>query len=262
MNKISIIGCGWLGLSLAKALVDQQYQVAGSTTTSSKLDVLEKNGIRGSLLKLNPMPEGKYFQQLFENETLVINIPPGSRKHPPEYYREQIKYLKYLINNSEKVKRVIFISSTSYYPNNDQVVDESTKHDLSNGSNQAIVWAEQEISQIKPALIILRPGGLMGDDRIPGKYFAGKETEGRDNPTNYIHREDVIKTIKELLRQKEWPQVKNLVNPEHHTRQKVMMAMAKKHDFESPIWKQPFRTSTKIVDSIHPQVDLIDPLNY
>ena len=36
-NKIALIGCGWLGLPLAKSLLKKGYQVAGSTTSVEKL---------------------------------------------------------------------------------------------------------------------------------------------------------------------------------------------------------------------------------
>jgi len=48
MNKIGIIGCGWLGLALAKKFVEKGYSVHGSTTTKSKIEVLNKLRSKGS----------------------------------------------------------------------------------------------------------------------------------------------------------------------------------------------------------------------
>ena len=45
MTKISILGCGWLGFPLAKALLSKGLSVKGSTTSSEKLATLEKAGI-------------------------------------------------------------------------------------------------------------------------------------------------------------------------------------------------------------------------
>ena len=44
-KKISILGCGWLGLPLAKSLLSKGYEVKGSTTSESKLEVLKNAGI-------------------------------------------------------------------------------------------------------------------------------------------------------------------------------------------------------------------------
>ncbi|MDC1274067.1 SDR family NAD(P)-dependent oxidoreductase, partial [Flavobacteriaceae bacterium] len=41
-DKIGIIGCGWLGLPLAKSLISNNYKVKGSTTRKNKLTVLNK----------------------------------------------------------------------------------------------------------------------------------------------------------------------------------------------------------------------------
>ena len=41
-NKIGIIGCGWLGLPLAKEFVSNNYKVKGSTTTKEKLEILKQ----------------------------------------------------------------------------------------------------------------------------------------------------------------------------------------------------------------------------
>ena len=262
MEKVSIIGCGWLGFNLAQALLKEGYDVLGSTTTEGKTEALAKAGITPFLFRLEPMPTGNSFQVLFSSATLIINIPPASRKNPSAYYREQIKYLKYLLQGNQEVKRVIFISSTSFYPNVDHSVDENTPFDIEKGSNQAVVWAEQEISEIQQDLVILRCGGLMGDDRIPGRYFAGKATNGKLNPTNYIHRDDVIREIKGLLQTKAWPNIKNLVHPAHYTREEIMTVMAKKYAFDAPLWEEPHHQSTKIVNSIHDLGQLIDPLTY
>ena len=37
-EKISILGCGWLGLPLAKSLLAKGYKIKGSTTSESKLE--------------------------------------------------------------------------------------------------------------------------------------------------------------------------------------------------------------------------------
>jgi 3-hydroxyisobutyrate dehydrogenase-like beta-hydroxyacid dehydrogenase len=45
MKNVSILGCGWLGKSLAVSLLDEGYTVKGSTTTEEKLALLELNHI-------------------------------------------------------------------------------------------------------------------------------------------------------------------------------------------------------------------------
>lgn len=258
--KVSIIGCGWLGLPLAEELIARGYQVIGSTTSEKKLPELQEKGIDATLYKLTPMPEGKDFNKLFQVDVMVINVPPKSRTNAPDFYREQIKYLKYQLQNSS-VKRVIFISSTSFYPTSNSEVDENSTFDLNNGSNQAVVWGEQEISQIKQQLSILRCGGLMGKQRLPGKWFSGKATTGSETPVNYIHIEDVKGVILQMLKNNNWPAIRNLVNQQHLKRKVVAEAMAEKYNFATPIWVSPEEIPFKKVKSIF-QSEFKDPLTY
>ena len=52
-NKIGIIGCGWLGLPLAKEFISNNYKVKGSTTTKEKLEILKTEGIEAYLIDLS-----------------------------------------------------------------------------------------------------------------------------------------------------------------------------------------------------------------
>lgn len=247
--QVSIIGCGWLGLPLGSSLASKGYTVKGSTTHSEKLPHLKKAGITPYLFELVPMPAGKEFNRLFQTDLLFVNIPPGRKRNRPEFYEEQIKYLSYLINQHQ-VPRVIFVSSTSYYPNTNDWVDTQTPYDFTNGSSRAVVQAEKQVAKINAELLILRCGGLMGGERIPGRWFSGKETSGATTPVNYIHRDDVIHVVETLISQKTWDQpIMNLVCPEHPSRQLVHKAMAKKYNFAPPVWQAPELTAHKLVKS-------------
>lgn len=247
--RVSIIGCGWLGLPLGAHLVKKGHNVTGSTTSEQKLSQLDEVGIKPVLFRLSPMPEGKQFNSLFQTDLLFVNIPPGSRRNPPEFYEEQVKYITYLANQ-HKVPRVIFISSTSYYPSINGPVDINTPYDFEKGSGKAVVQGEKQIGKVNGDLLILRCGGLMGGNRIPGRWFAGKPTKGANTPVNYIHREDIIGLVEELISRVSWPQkVMNVVNVEHPTRKEVHEVMAQKYGFEPPVWQSPDLIPHKVVKS-------------
>lgn len=247
--KVSIVGCGWLGLTLGKNLADAGLNVLGSTTSKDKLKSISDAGITPFLLKMNPMPMGESFNTLFRTDVLVVNIPPNRKSNTPEFYAEQIKYLKYLADQHE-VPKVIFISSTSFYPNTKDWVTETTDYDLDNGSTQAVVLAENEIRKVKAQFSILRCGGLMGGDRVAGKWFAGKAVSGGETPVNYIHRNDVINIIHQLIiGELPFTDTLNLVCPEHPLRKEVYDTMAKKYNFDRPEWEAPAIKASKIVSS-------------
>lgn len=262
--KIGVVGCGWLGLPLAESLVKNGHQVIGSTTQEEKLQTISSKGIDPILFQLSPAPEGVDFDKLFQVDLLIINIPPGRKRNTPEFYEEQIKHLKHALLSSE-VRRVIFISSTSYYPNTNDQVTINTPFNFNNGSSKAVVKGEQQIAEIEQSLIILRCGGLMGNDRIPGKWFSGKPTKGANTPVNYIHLDDIIKTIESLITT--WSKepknrVMNLVSNHHPTRKEVHEIMAEKYGFSPPTWEEPFVIPSKVVKSSFGDSDLKSPLDY
>ena len=111
-QKISVIGCGWLGLPLAEELA-KNYQVYGTTTTSTKLDRLRESGIRPVLLSIDGFSIECDDEEIWDADIIVIAIPPGVRKHGPDYHVEQMEAL---LPNIPDSKAIIYISSTSVYP--------------------------------------------------------------------------------------------------------------------------------------------------
>ena len=80
-NRIGIIGCGWLGLPLAKTLILNNYKVKGSTTTKNKLEILKKEGIEPYLIEITENSISASINSfLNELDILIINIPPKIRK--------------------------------------------------------------------------------------------------------------------------------------------------------------------------------------
>ena len=52
-RKISILGIGWLGFPLAKKLIENGFNIKGSTTSESKLDLLKNNNIQPFQIELS-----------------------------------------------------------------------------------------------------------------------------------------------------------------------------------------------------------------
>ena len=72
---ISIIGCGWLGLPLARELVRNGHIVNGSTTREEKIAVLQAAQILPFILDLrNDKPFDEVNLPLLQSDIIVINI--------------------------------------------------------------------------------------------------------------------------------------------------------------------------------------------
>jgi nucleoside-diphosphate-sugar epimerase len=89
---------------------------------------------------------------------------------------------------------VLFISSTSVYNDVDAFVTEETIARPATESGKQLLETEQLLqSNINFKTTILRFGGLIGEDRHPVKFLAGRENlENPNAPINLIHQEDCI----------------------------------------------------------------------
>jgi len=220
---ISIIGLGWIGLPLAKELIESDFSVVGSTTTSQKVKDLNESGVPAIQFSLIPYPSGEGFQKLFQSETLVINIPPRTKSNGGEHFLEQMKFLLGLVENST-VKKIIFVSSSGVYPSNFKD-GEYTEEELITDENTGNSWLWKAENfwkeKFKGDLTIIRFGGLLGDERVPGKYFSNKENVTGHTPVNYIHRQDSTRLIQFVIEKNLWNQTLNGVAPIHPIRKDV-----------------------------------------
>ncbi|MFD2572269.1 SDR family NAD(P)-dependent oxidoreductase [Spirosoma soli] len=219
-NIISVIGCGWLGFPLAIRLLKEGYIVKGSATSAEKTLTLKQNGIDAYELRLNPKPEGN-LTSLLEVDVLVINIPPKAGKMGNDFHPEQISYLTEPIRQSS-IKHVIYVSSTSVYPELNRIVVEDDVTSSKQSAAPALTEAEQLIQGLATVqkVTVLRCGGLMGYDRIPGKYVAGRSLDTGNVPVNYLHQDDAVAILLTLIEQHKQGTF-NAVAPEHPTREAV-----------------------------------------
>jgi len=223
MKKVSIIGLGWLGEATGLLLQTQGYQVLGSSTRPEKVEILRKRGLDAVQFSLTPAPEGMGYQRLFDSEILAVTLPPRSRQGDGELYLQQLASLRELIARSS-VKQLIFISSTGIYPNESKSSPYTEEEPItaSNAGNSVLYQAEALMET--PAayqLTVLRMGGLMGADRIPGTYFSGKEQVVGHTRVNFIHQADAARMIAWVINQGLWNQTFNGVAPEHPLRREV-----------------------------------------
>jgi nucleoside-diphosphate-sugar epimerase len=234
MNKtrVSIIGYGWLGEPLAISLIEKGYQVKGSTTSPEKLNRLRDKELETYLLQFSPHPVGQAFQRLFDTDILFINIPPARRSQPDSFHPEQIKYIKALALQY-KIPKIIYTSATSVYPDNNQLATEADL--LTEDNNPSLYKAEQILWKDKAYdLTVIRYGGLLGVDRIPGRYFSGKENVTGDTPVNYIHREDAVALAEWIIENDLWNETFNGVAPIHSLRKDIYEKNAAQLGFAPP----------------------------
>lgn len=220
MKQISILGCGWLGMPLAKSFLEKGFSVKGSTTSQEKISILETNGIQPFKIELSEAEiKGEIDSFLANSEILIIDIPPKLRSASSENFVKKIENLIPFIEKA-KVEKVVFISSTSVYGDDNAVVTETTKPNPDTESGKQLLVVEiLLLNNKKFKTTVVRFGGLIGEDRHPIHFLAGrKNIENPEAPINLIHQEDCIGIIKAIIKKECWNETFNAVSPFHPTR--------------------------------------------
>jgi nucleoside-diphosphate-sugar epimerase len=259
--KISILGCGWLGFPLAQKLIETGYEVKGSTTSESKIDILQSNKIEPFLIRLEENQIiGTVSEFLSNSKILIIDIPPGLRKiteaTSEKTFVNKIKTLLPFIENST-IEKVIFISSTSVYSESDlipTVTEESILHPDTESGKQLAEVENLLRNNSNFQTTIIRFGGLIGENRNIVKMLTGKTNVANpEAPINLIHQVDCIGIICEILKQvqhdKVWNETFNAVTPNHPTRKNYYTEKAKQLNLIAPLFTENETNIGKIVSS-------------
>ena len=255
-KNISILGCGWLGLPLATALIENNFSVKGSTTSQNKLSLLEENKIQPFLLSLNENEIiGNIDDFLSGSEVLIIDIPPKLRGNGTENFVAKIKTLIPFIEKSS-ISKVLFVSSTSVYADDNSVVTEETNPNPNTEGGKQLLEAEKLLQNNKNfQTTILRFGGLIGEDRHPIKMLTGRENiENPDGAINLIHQKDCIGIILMILRQAQndklvWDETFNAVSPFHPTREAYYTQKANELNLALPRFNKEKTSVGKVISS-------------
>jgi nucleoside-diphosphate-sugar epimerase len=251
MQAVSILGCGWLGLPLAKSLIEKGFCVNGSTTSEAKIAVLKNARINPFLISLHADKiEGEILSFLQNSEILIVDIPPKLRGLEAESFVEKIKTLIPFIENAA-VKKVLFISSISVYADDNSTITETSKPNADSESGTQLAQAEQLLQgNPKFKTTILRFGGLIGDDRHPIKFLAGrKNIENPDAPINLIHQNDCIGIIEKIIELEKWNEIFNAAAPFHPTRKDYYTQKAIALNLPLPEFEQQQSSNGKIISS-------------
>ncbi len=243
MKQIAILGCGWLGMPLAKSLLEKGFSVKGSTTSLEKISAIQSNGIQPFQIELSEIEiKGEIDSFLKNSEILIIDIPPKLRSISSENFVKKIENLIPFIEKA-KIEKVIFISSTSVYSDASSTalrVTESTKPNPETESGKQLL-ATEILLQSNPNFktTVVRFGGLLGEDRHPIHFLAGrKNIENPEAPINLIHQKDCIGIIEAIVKQECWNETLNAVAPFHPTRKEYYTQIALEQNLPLPEFDQ------------------------
>ena len=174
-----------------------------------------------------------HIRPLFNVDALIITLPP-SRFSSQQY----CEHLAFLANQAKKqgVQHVLFTSSTSVFPNISGQFAENSQLSAETEMGKTLIQAEQCLFQSEISHCdILRLAGLIGKQRHPVKFLAGKRNLKQGNsPVNLVHLEDCIQAITALLMNPNGLRTYHLCAPIHPTRAEYYTKAAVFYDLSIP----------------------------
>lgn len=211
-----------MGQHIAHDLNNRSYEIAGTTTTEEKAEGLQNEGIHASIVEL---PDDELPDTLKDSDVLIYTIPPRSGQENSE------AMIRQAIKDAEKnnVKKAIYISSTSVYPEQNTTVTESDAAYIESRHTGVVLkkledlWIESNIDTT-----ILRCGGLFGRDRSPARFLKDKILRDPEKPVNMTHIDDVVKAVQKVIEEDAYNEVFNVVSINDTSRE----------DFYEPFYKE------------------------
>lgn len=266
-TTISILGCGWLGTALGKNLLQKGYIVKGSTGTNDRYNELEFTGIQPFFIRIEPDSiEIDYFS-FFNTDVLVISIPPKRVENIIDIFPGQIKKVIELIRQM-KIPKVLFVSSTSVYEPTNKEVREGDEGKPEKPSGRAILQAEKILlNETGFQTTVVRFGGLIGANRNPGRFLAGKKNVPAGTPVNLIHRDDCVEILSQIIEKNIWGEVFNACSPVHPTKKEFYSKAAEVSDLPTPEFadiheKYKIINSDKLVQRLGYRFKYSSPVDY
>lgn len=248
---VAVLGCGWLGLPLAQLLKTQGYRVLGTTTTPEQLPVLEALGIEPYLVRLGAdfsAEDERHLTDILRQATvLVINIPP--RAAVAGGYPQLLRPVHRAVA-AARLKAVLFVSTTGVYPDEPRLMREQDAISTRDASSDVLRTEGHFVPRYGQwQSTVVRLGGLIGPDRAPGRFLAGRRDLAQgDAPVNLLHLNDAVGVLSTIIRENIWGYTLNVCALTHPPRREFYVAAAEHLGLTPPTFR-PEHSSGKTIDS-------------
>lgn len=269
VDKVCIVGLGWLGLPLALSLLSKNYVLSGTVSTQQKREALSKTfkqKIDIHTFQLYQQAEANkgLSNESLQNATLVLNIPPGRQQFKAQPY---IDAMLQLAQNAfaNGLKQLIFISTTSVFNGHSGVISNNSERLPTTESGKAHKSIEDALLRDYGSKVcILRPSGLIGENiGLDGKatgyrhpvYSLSKKVdiENGCDPVNLVHQADVIAVIEQVIKHNVGNSAYNIAALEHPSRRDYYTWCAEQLKIQKPQFLDK-ETQAKNTENIKRQV--------
>ncbi|MDJ0705030.1 MAG: NAD-dependent epimerase/dehydratase family protein [Leptolyngbyaceae cyanobacterium MO_188.B28] len=240
--KAAIIGCGYVGSTVAQRWRGQGLSVLATTTRGERVSELENVADQVEVVRGT---DAKRLQSLLADRQVVL-VCVGSKRgaNYAETYLGTAKTLAQVLP-STMVQQLIYTSTYSVYgQHNGAWVTEDSPAVPATDNGRIILSTEQTLLETmtpQRQVCILRLGGIYGPGRTLEKIYsraAGKTRPGKgDEGSNWVHLHDIVGAI-DWVRQHRLAGLYNLVQDEILTVRELISAVCKRHRLDPVKWDE------------------------
>lgn len=257
MEPISILGSGWLGLPLAKHLISLGHPVKASTRREGRLPEVASIGAAPFIVNISdggstggsggsdlPPTQSRDF---LSSPILIINIPSKDI----EGFRRLVSEVEGGAEGTDmedsRVKKVLFVSSTSVYEESNKTIREADGEETD--GNPLIKIENLFKGSDRFETTVVRFGGLIGYTRNPGRFFTGRVITEGESYVNMIHRDDCINIISAIIEKGVWSETFNCCADTHPTKREFYSHAARSAGEPAPEFADSEDSPFKIISN-------------
>ena len=231
-TAVSIVGCGYTGLRLARRLLADDRTVHAFVRTPERVRELGSEGIRARPLDLDA-PSG---DNLPRHGSVVYMVPPPGRGDTDPRMARWLELL------DVAPRCVVYLSTTGVYGDRaGATVDENASPSPSSDRGRRRLDAEKQLLEYAAtratAARILRVPGIYGPDRLPLERIASGAPLprlGDTGPGNRIHVDDLVEACLAALQYDGDEQIFNVGDGDEASMTEYFLKVAELAGLEPP----------------------------
>lgn len=228
MEKVLILGCGYVGSAIARSLHEQKYHVSIATRSQDKVELFSQ--FASEVILVDQLDLLTLTSLIADKRLIFLTIAPSypsSGKDKIALYRstylETAQNLVQALKNNSTVKQVIYTSSTSVYNGEQEfakVVTEDLELSPKTEEAKILLQTENELKKWPGNVCIFRLGEILGPGRELWKRLSHLKSPlpgTGQNIVNQIFVQDIVKAV-HLAIEKNLGGIFNLCQDAHPTR--------------------------------------------
>ncbi len=270
--NIAIIGCGYVGQSIARFWKRKGHCLTVTTTTPEKKATLE--AITDKVVVLMDNNPESLAEAINNQDMILLSIGAKNRTVYRQTYLETSQNLVKLLEQNTTVKQLIYTGSYAILGDKKGIwTDETAIATPTNENGEILLDTEQtllSLNQLNIKTCILRLGGIYGPGRPIIKIFknwAGTTQNGNgEDYSNWVHLDDIVHAL-DFAKEQQLNGIYNLGHDYPMKRKELLEKLFTIHQLPQITWSEndsqvyPYNTrlsTKKIKDAgykfIHPEI--------